>query len=131
MSEPEHTTTTLAAAYLRHSRTHAEADAWAVDEVTDCLLLGRDADAAWSLVLALVSTADADWIGFVGAGPLEDFVKRFAPERIAEIERQASVDPKFRACLGCVWLEPGDLPDAVLERVITASDHRIKPLGFR
>jgi hypothetical protein len=118
----------LARAYLKHHRTQDEADFWAFDEVADRVTYGEDPHRAWELVLALVEAAEDTNLGYVGAGPLEDLVTRFGPQLIAEIESQARRDPKFRACLGTIWLSKGNLPADILSRVVVASNGQIVPL---
>jgi hypothetical protein len=118
----------LARAYLKHHRTQDPADFWAFDEVFDRVTNGDDPHRAWELVLALVEAADDTNLEYVGAGPLEDLVKRFALKLIGEIEIQARRDPKFRRCLGAVWLSQGSLPADVLSRVVAASNGQIVPL---
>ena len=118
----------LARAYLKHHRTKDAADFWAFEEVLERVAMGDDPDAAWDLVLALVEAADESNLGYVGAGPLEDFVVHFGARCISDIETQARRDPKFRACLGAIWLSTGTLPAPILARVVTASNGRIVPL---
>jgi hypothetical protein len=117
---------------LKHYRTRAESDFWAFEEMLERVTYERaDADDAWDLILALVSSAADDDLGYVGAGPVEEFVRRFGAERIEQLETQARRSPKFRAALGRIWLSHGDLPPAILERVVRASNGQIRPLGSR
>lgn len=119
----------LAKAYLKHHRTNAEADFWAWEEVTDRTAYSdSNADDAWELVLALVALAADDELGYVGAGPVEDFVRRFGAERIEQVEMQARRDPRFRVALGRIWLSRDGLPPPILERVVRASNGQIRPL---
>ena len=119
--------TDVVAAYLASYQSDDEAYSWAVDEVTAQVTFGNDPGRAWELVLALVEAADESNLGHVGAGPLEDCVRRFAPQLIGEIEARGRRDPKFRACLGTIWLGTQDLPPDILARVMEASDGRIVP----
>ena len=122
----------LARAYLKHHRTQAKGDFWAFEEVGDRVTSDDAApEDAWAVVLALVVEADEDSLGYVGAGPLEDFVRRVGTAFIDQIEAESRRDPKFHRCLGRVWLSHGDLPPAILSRVVTASGHAIRPLGTR
>jgi len=122
----------LAAAYLKHHRTKADKDFWAFDEVQERVVFDApDPEDAWSLVNALIAAADEEALGYVAAGPLENFVRRFAPEMIGRIEESSRRDPKFRAALGAIWLSHGDLPPAILERLVRASNGQIRPLGSR
>jgi hypothetical protein len=122
----------LANAYLQHYRTRAESDFWAFEEMLDRITYeAADVDDAWGLLLALVASARDEELGYVGAGPIEDFVRRFGALRIEQLETQARRDPRFRAALGRIWLSHDDLPPPVLERVVRASDGQIRPLGSR
>jgi hypothetical protein len=122
----------LAKAYLKHHRTKADRDFWAYEEVSE-RTSGKRAEVtdAWTLVLALVSAAEDHALGYVAAGPVEDFVRRFGTQVIADIETAARRDPKFRAALGMIWLSHGDLPAETLQRVVKASNDQIRPLGSR
>jgi hypothetical protein len=79
--------------------------------------------------LALVEAADDRALGYVGAGPLEDFVLQFGQSSITRLEEQARRSPRFRECLSTIYLSHGSLPPAILERVVKASNGQIKPLG--
>lgn len=120
---------TLAAAYLREFVSSAAEDFWAVDEVNARVSHGDDLADAWAVTEALIEAADEDSLGYVGAGPLEDFVRRFGARHLPMIEGRARQDAKFRACLGTIWLQSGDLPPDVLDRIVRASGGRITPLG--
>ena len=117
----------LAVAYLRHMRTLGDDDLWAAEEVHERLSNRGDRDDAWAVVLALVAAADETNLDVVGAGPLEDFVRRYGAGHIVELERLARRDEKFLACLGTIWLDDKDLPRDVLARIVHASAGRIKP----
>ena len=119
----------LVAGYLRHYATQAEADSWAFDEVTDRILDGTDPESAWELVRALIAAADEAALDYVGAGPLEEVVRKHAVQLIDRIEAAAKRDPKFGACLGRIWLAESDLPAAVCARVVRASGGRIQLLS--
>ena len=121
----------LITAYLRHYRTNADSDFWAWEEVKERVLWGTDAHAAWHLVQSLVSAADETSLGYVAAGPLEDLVTAHGVVLINELEAAARQDPKFRECLGHIWLSEGELPPEILARVVRASGGRIKPLPAR
>lgn len=122
----------LARAYLKHHRTRAQQDSWAFDEVLQRVSLSpADPEDAWNVVLALVTMADEETLGYIGAGPLEDLISHFGSELVDRIEERGRQDPKFRFCLGAVWLSQGDLPPTVLDRVVQASGGKIKPLPPR
>ena len=118
----------LAAAYLRQYRTGSDEDFWAVEEVQDRIRSARNPSDAWSVTLALVEAADDEALGYVGAGPLEDFVVTHGAPHIDWIEDAARRDPKFAACLASIWLSDDALPADIVARVVAASDGRIRPL---
>jgi hypothetical protein len=63
-----------------------------------------DPTRAIELIRALVSEAKNDEeLAYVGAGPLEDLLRRQGPEAIALIEREAAADRRFRFALAGVW----------------------------
>ena len=112
----------LTAAWLRHRHTRAETDWWAIEEVWARVRDSDDPEDAWAVTLALLAASSPADLEFVGAGPLEDFVERFAPTHIARIEAEARRDPRFFASLGTIWLLRGDtLPDDIIDRVVAAS----------
>jgi len=120
----------LAIAYLKHSRTKSEEDSWAWREVERRVNSSEaEAEDALAVVLALVEAADDGSLGYVGAGPLEDFVHHFGAPFIDRLEEHARRSPRFRTCLGTIYLSHGSLPPAILERVVKASNGQIKPLG--
>jgi uncharacterized protein DUF6869 len=90
---------------------------WAFDEVGDAIR-DRPIDDVWMLILALVARADAEALGSVAAGPLEDFLARHGDGVIALVEKQARDDPKFRVALRGVWRS--GMPDDVWARVLAA-----------
>jgi hypothetical protein len=122
----------LARGYLKCHRTRAVQDSWAFDEVLERVgLSSAEAVDAWDVVLALVTMADDESLGYIGAGPLEQLIRHFGPELVDRIEDCARQDPRFRFCLESVWLAEGDLPPAVQDRIVRASGGRIKPLPSR
>ena len=74
-------------------------------------------EAAWPIVLALVERADDDAMPSLGAGALEDILRRHGSEMIDRVE-QAEDDRRFRFCLSHVW--KGEIPDEIWERVVAA-----------
>lgn len=70
------------------------------------------------IVLAETADGDADLLGFLGAGPLEDLVSHSGngPRVLSDVDRAARQSPAFRAALRNVWLGP-DVPEAVLTRL--------------
>lgn len=120
----------LAAAYLKHLRTRAPEDAWAFHEVLNQITTAS-VDDGWELIEALLDTAHDEELGYIGAGPLEDFVRCHAEKHWRRIEKRAIKDPTFRACLGTICLSREDLSPEVLERVVRASGNGIVTLDAR
>jgi hypothetical protein len=64
---------TLADTYLRHHTSRSDEDFWAWQKV-DEIVRGGDLDRAWEITLLLLRAAPDAALGYVAAGPLEDFV---------------------------------------------------------
>jgi hypothetical protein len=90
---------------------------WAWEEL-ERLYREDGLDAAWPFVLALVEKGDDGALGALGAGILEDMVRRDGPLIIDRIEAEAAVSPRFRFCLSHVWRGP--TPSAIWDRVVAA-----------
>ncbi len=92
---------------------------WAAhDYVED--ILERGSDALPEIIHAIVAAArDDDRLAYVGAGLLENTVthRHWARKYLAEIERRARQDPRFRRAVGGIWLGEGTLPE-VVERLV-------------
>ena len=114
--------------YLRWFTTRSDEDLWACEEVNRRVIDANSPHDAWALTLALVAAAEEEALEYVGAGPLEDFVRCFGRSHIEDIEVAARTDPKFCRCLGRIWLGQDDLPPDVLARVVEASLGWIRPL---
>jgi len=116
-------------AYLRHAALGPGDDehVWASEAVDD-FVRSAEPRAGWELVLELLRRASDDEVGLVVAGPLEDLVCRHGTSLADEIEQRAATDESFRWALGGIWLSKGELPDAVLDRIVQASGGAIKPL---
>src|SRR4051794_8117767 len=80
-------------------------DWWAVD-VWFATAFQCDEARVRAAIIALIERAPegAD-LGYVGAGPLEDFICR-DEERLAWVEAQAARSADFRRALANVWLDP-------------------------
>ena len=57
-----------------------------------------------SFLVTIADAAPEEALGWVGAGPLEDFISD-DPDRLAWIEVQAKRSERFRQALGNVWIE--------------------------
>lgn len=65
----------------------------------------------------IVSAVDAEALGRVAAGPLEDLVHAHGDGLIVEIDRLARTDERFAAALNGVWLTHGVLDQRVEDRL--------------
>ena len=73
---------------------------------------------ALELVNAIIQAApDESGVVLVGAGPLEDLVRKHSPNLIDEIERMATRDSRFRLALSSAWLPSGVHAPAVEMRL--------------
>ena len=60
---------------------------------------------AWPIILRLVELADDDkLLGDIGAGPLEDLLKKHGALLLTHVESRAASDTQFRKALSSVWL---------------------------
>jgi hypothetical protein len=75
-------------------------------------------DPAWSLVLALIEKADDAALAPLGAGILEDMLRRDGALVIDLVEAEAAASSRFRFCLSHVWR--GEMPSPIWDRVVTA-----------
>lgn len=114
----------MAAAWLQHLRTR-----WALDAADSLIEPIGGLTTGWQLIQALIAQATEDDLEFIGASPLERFVKRHGVEAIAEIERAAAREPKFRIALGHVWIEENYHPATIIARLVAASGGKMVPSG--
>ena len=119
----------LVEAFFRHAAAGPkdEADFWAWEAVTDATSLASP-DEIWPFLLELVRHAPDTLLGNVAAGPLEHAIRVNGPALIDRVESEAASDPRFKWALGRIWLQHGELPASVIERLVRASGDRIKPL---
>ncbi len=75
-------------------------------------------EAAWPIVVALAEQADDDAMPSLGAGALEDLLRRRGAELVGRVETQAGANRRFRFCLSHVW--KGEMPDEIWARVVVA-----------
>jgi hypothetical protein len=106
----------------------AEREDYEAHAALERLLRAGDAAQAWRLTRAVLAAAPDDRLGLYAAGPLEDAVREHGAALVAEIEAEAARDARFRWALGRVWLTEGQLPPAVLARIVRASGGVIRPL---
>src|SRR5207245_1934496 len=84
--------------------------AW--NRVTDIVL--TEPERAWELLELLVEQAPTDAaLGYVAAGPLEDFLVHHGRRFLGELEKRASRSAKFRLALGGVWSQGRMAPDVM------------------
>jgi len=80
--------------------------AWPAYTHVSRILEGEDKHAAWKLVSDLVRLVPASMLPTVGAGPLENFVKRHADDCIEQLERCARRSPRWRKAFKHVGFRP-------------------------
>jgi len=87
---------------------------WAIEERAGRCY--RKPGTAWWFIKYLIQRADTEeLLGHIGAGPLEDFVRAYAPEYIDRIESLARRNERFRRALQGVWFEGAK--DALTQRL--------------
>ncbi len=110
----------LASSDARADRLQADEFFWAW-ETAQQLIVGRDAVSLedgdrLALLTALAHRApDEQALAYLGAGPIEDLLRRDGPP-IALIDEHAQRNEKFRVALRCAWFDE-DLPAADAERL--------------
>lgn len=98
----------------------SEAAAWAHSEVDE--LLRTDCAQGWAAVQALVQQATTEQaLSSIGAGPLEDLVRRYPADLIDGVEWMAQAQPRLRRALAGVWLTLEDVPRNLAHRYWAAS----------
>lgn len=55
------------------------------DELVELIILRDEPERAWPLEMALLHAVDEDVVDYVGAGPLEDFIRRHGAEFADEV----------------------------------------------
>lgn len=119
-----HTADELARAWLQHSRTM-----WVGDAVAEEMRPDSGLERSWHFLRALIRQAEPSDLEFIGAGPLEDYVKRHGELAIDRIESEAQINAPFRIALGRVWIETNYLSPPVTARLVAASGGVIEPTG--
>jgi hypothetical protein len=134
MAEIRRTTLSrLVPAYVRHSlravqHVEPDPDFWTFDEVNDRVGASGTPEDSWDLMTAIIRAAPDEALGYIGAGPVEDMVRHHGSALVEWIEGEARRDPRFQFALGCIWINRGDLPAPILERLQHASGGRIAML---
>jgi len=90
--------------YLRHHANRRNEDFWAWEEVQRRVRV--DLAHAWAVTQLLVEKADSNTaLGYVAAGPLEDFVDSYGDAALDVIEAACETDQKMQLALSGIWLE--------------------------
>jgi len=101
---------------------------WAMFWTADALreLVHEHPDDAWAVIQLLVERAESDAVlGRIAAGPLEDLLCEHGAALVARVEDRARRDPRFKTCLGGVWLDSRDVSEDVARRLQAASEGEI------
>ena len=94
----------LADVYLRHHATGKDEDFWAWENVQE--RVRTDLSHAWAITKTLIEKADTDRaLGYIAAGPLEDFVRGYGDAALDVIEAACKTDQKMQLALSGVWLD--------------------------
>jgi hypothetical protein len=115
----------VVAAYWRHHQLifsedpieRADADHWfwAWEEVDEAALAASPGIVA--LLVALAKAAPNDQaLAYLGAGPLEDLIRRHGAEFVDAIDLAAQTSESFRVALRCVWYG-ADTNEAMVPRL--------------
>jgi len=96
---------TLADSYLRHQATKSDDDFWAWQRVDEIVRAG-DLDRAWEITLLLLAKAPDDVLGYIAAGPLEDFIDGYADRALDRAEQACEEDTRLQYALSGIWLSP-------------------------
>jgi hypothetical protein len=94
----------LTEVYLRHHTTMRDDDFWAWEEVQR--RVRADLAQAWIVVQSLVERASSDdSLGYIAAGPIEDFVDGYGDAALDLIETACGTSEKMQLALSGIWLE--------------------------
>jgi hypothetical protein len=118
----------IAVIYLRHHRLKDDGDFWAWRAATDALF--EDPERAWTILLELVTLAEPDELGYVGAGLLEDLCQDHGSQFIDRIEARTATDSKFKCALAAIWLNSLYAPEDIVRRLVAASGGAIEPFAL-
>ncbi len=105
----------------------SEAAAWAHSEVDE--LIRADGGRGWAAVQALVQQATTDQaLSTIGAGPLEDLIRKYPADLIDDVERMAQTEPRLQRALAGVWLRLEAVPRDLARRYWRASGEELHVL---
>ncbi len=96
--------TALIDVYLRHHANGRDEDFWAWEEVQR--RVKADLAGAWAIIQLLVQKADSNGeLGYVAAGPLEDFIDIYGNAALDVVETACKNDQRMQLALSGIWLE--------------------------
>jgi len=86
-----------------------EKNFWAHEDLAElCESKPRD---AWEVIVALVGAANTEpLLEAIGAGPLQDLMTQHGEEYIAQVEKEAQENARFRRAMAGAWLDSDDTP---------------------
>jgi len=124
---------TLADTYLRQYVTKRDEDFWAWQEVHRIVWSGELVPAL-KITLLLLRKAQTDVaLGYVAAGPLEDFVDGYGDQALGRVQEACDKDVRLQFALSGIWLLP-DSPvlrrwQGLMTKYGFRTGHR-KPLSY-
>lgn len=99
---------------------------WAWHHVRD--VIRADPEESWRLILRLLSAAtDRRTLGSVVAGPLEEWIDKYAETKIGRVLAEASSNRRLQWALHGVWEDEEELPAAIREQLESARLRWPKP----
>jgi hypothetical protein len=95
----------------------SDEDGWAAELYYEVVFLDNEPFLR-AFLATLADAAPDEVLGWVGAGPLEDFVTGEDPDRLCWIEAQAARSERFRRALANIWVRSSASDETVqrLER---------------
>ena len=82
---------------------------WAIEKLMQ--LSHENPELLWGVILKIIEKAsdeDERLLGNLAAGPLEDLMRSHGERFIDRVEQEANSNPRFKSCLGGVWLDSED-----------------------
>lgn len=120
VASPPRQNAAVSRAWVDYEAGSEKANEWGlhrVFEITDKAAIGEQ----WLLILSLCAAAkntDPEVVAVLGAGPLEDFIRRFGDDAMDLIEPQLESNPTLLFALAGVW--PGDEMRGRVARALAA-----------